>query len=179
LKWVAPAGGAKSFSLLNTGGTALTGASTITVSSISSIDDLIIVVVGASAANGTSSISIQFNSDSGSNYRWAGPAIYGGGGFDSNNFTSINGSFTTSINFGRTDSNAAGTLNGHLRLSGGNSSGVKAFTSASGGANDAGNGQRSSFLGGIWNNSATISSVSILSNNGNFDAGTIFVYGAA
>jgi hypothetical protein len=67
MKWAAPAAGGKSYSLLNLGGTALTGASTITVSGISSVDDLIIVIVGMSSVNGSSTLNIRINSDK-SNY---------------------------------------------------------------------------------------------------------------
>lgn len=180
LKWASPATAGKSYSLLNSGGTALTGSATITVSGISGIDDLMIIVVGASAANASSRMSIQINSDTGSNYRYAGPMIIGGGGFDSNNFTTSNGNFSTLVNLGETNASVhTGTVSGMMRIFGGNSSGVKPWILIGGGDNNGGSGERSYFNGGIWNNSATISSVSIISGNGNFDAGTIYVYGAA
>ena len=66
LKWAAPSSGAN-WSLLNSGGTALTGATTVTVSGISAKDKLMLVVDGASAA-ASAVISIRFNGDTGNNY---------------------------------------------------------------------------------------------------------------
>jgi hypothetical protein len=179
MKWAAPAAGGKSYSLLNLGGTALTGASTITVSGISSVDDLIIVIVGMSSVNGSSTLNIRINSDTGNNYQWGGPQIIGGSGFDSNNFTSGNGDYTSLIRLGQTGGAAGIALNGFLRIFGANTSGVKPFISTGGGNNDGGNSSHTRWLGGVWNNSATISSINFLSGNGNFDAGTVYVYGAA
>lgn len=176
-EWGAVAASGKNFSLLNTGGTALTGATTITISSISGIDDLMIVVAGASCT-GAGEFWLRFNSDTGSNYRYTGPLITQGSSFDSNNFYSESGN-TTRIILMKQGANNLNAANGWCRVSGGNTSGVKVYFCA--GADDGAVGKdgRMMWNGGIWNNSATISSVSIISNNGNFDAGTIYIYGAA
>lgn len=172
LKWATPAG-AKNFSLLNTGGTALTGADTITISGISSMDQLMIVVQGASitSTSGVTDIGFRFNADTGSNYR--NSFINYQTAFDS---FGVNGSSVTlgSVNTG------ADELSGYLFLSGGATSGIKVFNAAGGG--DTSGSNRWRWFGGAWTGSA-ITSVSIINLTGggspNFDSGTIYVYGAA
>jgi hypothetical protein len=180
VKWAAPTSSGKSYSLINSGGTALTGASTITISGISGYDDLMVMVLGASAANAGSQIEMRLNSDSGNNYRYGGPMIIGGSGYDSNNFTTELGNPTSLMRLFRTNSTSAtGTGSGSAHIVGCNTTGFKAFTVSGGGANDSGNSQRSYWYNGMYLGTSTISSVDILSGNGNFDAGTVYVYGAA
>ena len=59
--WATPSGTGKSWTLLNAGGTALTGASTITVSGISGKEDLLIIVINCSSVNANSFIRIEPN----------------------------------------------------------------------------------------------------------------------
>ena len=172
LKWASPAG-AKNFSLLNTGGTALTGADTITISGISSMDQLMIVVQGASitTTTGTTDISLRFNADSGSNYRTSFVSYT-----SAFNTFGVNGSSVTLGSVGA----GADVLDGYLFMSGGATSGLKVFQGAGGGDDAASNRWR--WFGGAWTGSA-ITSISIVNTTGggspNFDAGTIYVYGAA
>ena len=70
--WATTSGGSTSFTLLNAGGTALTGATTVTVSGISSQDKLWVYISGASSANGSSYISVRINTDTASNYYYVG-----------------------------------------------------------------------------------------------------------
>jgi hypothetical protein len=178
LKWAAPAGAGANWSLLNTGGTTLTGAATITVSGISSVDKIMILVLGASASN-DSVIRFRLNADSGSNYAAFGPSITSDTTYSASNFTT-NGSLTSSaITFAKLSDNAASVASGYALLSGCNSAGVKMYNAA-GAANAAGGvAQTMNVTGGYYNSSSTISSVSILSTAGNFDAGTIYVYTSA
>lgn len=181
LKWATVAAGAN-WSLLNTGGTALTGASTITVSGISSADKIMVLVAGASSANASSSMSIRFNADSGSNYSIYGSflnaADTGPDGVRLAN--SFNSTSTTSIPFGTMFNDASGTVSGGLTLTGGNASGVKSVIFTGAGAASGGQTSQQTYSGqGIYSGSSTISSVSIISSTGNFDAGTIYVYTSA
>jgi hypothetical protein len=68
LKWAAPAGYNPNYALINAGGTALTGAATITISGISGKKDLFIIIDSGSSANASSEFSIRFNADSAANY---------------------------------------------------------------------------------------------------------------
>ena len=164
LKWAAPGA---NWSLLNAGGTALTGATTITVSGISNVDKIMAVVIGGSTVSTASpDISFRLNTDSGSNYIIAGL-----------NFTTgINGygSLTeTSIRFATQGSSAANTFSGGITITGCNSSGLKQFIVA---GSSAGTNSQAYITEGLYNSASTISSVSVFSSTGNFDAGSVYIY---
>jgi hypothetical protein len=178
LKWAAPAAGAN-WSLLNSGGTALTGAATITVSGISAKDKIMVLVSGASA-DASSTISLRFNADSGSNYYGFGYQIFGRSTYNTEITSNVSISADTSIPLGILFNDTSGEVSGGLTLTGCNSSGVKQLNSVGGAKGQGGNtNNRSYILQGYYNSSSTISSVSLLSSIGNFDAGTIFVYTSA
>ena len=171
LKW-ASASTAKSYTLINTGGTALTGAATITVTGISNIDNLMIIVINASSASAGSDFTFRFNSDSGSNYIYGGTQQQKG-----SDFTKLASSVTgdSNIFFGVQGSNVSNSVCGYLQVFGAAGSGNKAFqTQAAGDGTSA----YQTNSGGVYEGTSTISSVSIISGVGNFDAGTILVYGA-
>jgi len=176
------------WTLLNAGGTALTGASTITVSGISSADKIMVISDGASSATASSVITLRFNADSGSNYRYFGSVAKIGSGYGGNNYSGITSSSSfggpgpvsqTEINLGKMSGATASTVCGYLQMSGANSAGLKIFTSHGMGTYSEDTNHQAYWLGGYYDSASTISSVSILSSVGNFDAGTIFVYTSA
>ena len=165
--WAAPAGGAADYTLINAGGTALTGATSITVSGISGKNSLIVIIQGASSVN-TAGFEMRLNSDSALNYDYIQWELTTGGtsataGFAGNNSMDL---FTTSA--------AGGDGSMIMFLDGCNSTGLKR-------ANFVG---RPSGLGKarignyVYRGTSAISSVTAISSSGNFDAGTIYVYGA-
>jgi hypothetical protein len=175
--WTTPSAGGASWTLLNAGGTALTGAQTITVSGISAKNDLFIIFSGASSATAQSEFRIRFNTDTGNNY-----AAFGIG----NNYLATysnqlldyeSDSARSSIRMAQMTTTATNVCSGYLYVSGANTSGIKAVHGA--GAAQQGTGAKQYAIGGYWSGSATVSSVSINSEFGNFDAGTIFVYTSA
>jgi hypothetical protein len=177
LKWAAAAGGGANWSLLNAGGTALTGATTITVSGISGKDKIMVIVEGASAS-ASSLINFTFNGDTATEYYQFGLNIYMPSTYAAANYQLSNAA-QANLRFAYLSNNAASVAAGYVSLSGCNSSGVKVFNSV-GSANVAGGVNQESFqLGGYYNSSSTISSVSINSTSGNFDAGTLFIYTSA
>jgi hypothetical protein len=180
LKWVAPAGGGANFTLLNTGGTALTGAQTITVSGISGADKIQIVVVNSSSNSGSSIISVRLNTDSGTNYTFAAGTVEGRSSYAAQMVDSDKSTSGTKINLGKMSTSATSRVDGYLLLSGCNSAGVKVFNGA-GGADigSAGTGNINYSIGGVYNSASTISSISIESSVGDFDNGTVFVYTSA
>jgi hypothetical protein len=176
----APTAGAN-WSLLNAGGTALSGSSTVTISGISGQDKLMLLIRNAGNTS-QSGISLRVNGDSGNNY-----FAYGGilDTYSSYNVNYINdqkntlGSGSSEITFGQ-GSTAVGSTDGsgYLQLSGCNASGSKIFTMV-GAFNAAdGTGNTARFVGGWYDSSSTISSVSITSS-ANFSIGNLYLYGSA
>ena len=177
LKWAAAAaGGGANWSLFNAGGTALTGAATITVSSITASDKIMVIIAGASA--GASSVfSLRFNSDSASNYYWIESRDEWGSTYSANNHDSINNmGGDNDVTLGVGSSNAASVHNGYCFITGANAAGVKAVNFMGAGTPAGGTGHQIRIGAGIWNNSATINEISVRSSSGNFDAGTMYIY---
>jgi hypothetical protein len=180
LKWGTVSAGSN-WSLLNTGGTQLTGAATITVSGISGKDKIMVLWKGASTVTGTAPFfKIRLNTDTTSNYYQFGyalqfPATYNAATIQVT--TGVSGVAANGFEVGY-NSAATGVNNGHILLTGCNSSGLKVATGMSGSAS-AGATQQSYSYGGYYDSSSTISSVSIYSDNGNFDNGTIYIYTSA
>jgi len=170
--WAAVAGG-KNWSLLNSGGTTLTGATTITVSGISSKDNVMVIVDGASATLETE-LSIRFNTDTAGNYATFGQQFNYPGSYQVQ--AKVMTFTATSIPLAKQGFNGGDTSTGFLIMQGANSSGLKVYQSLG-----AGESENNKFynLGGYYNSASTISSVSIVSSIGNFDAGKIYIYTSA
>ena len=175
VKWATAGGSGANWSLLNSGGTALSGSSTVTVSGISGKDKIMVIVSGASTVTaGYTATSLRLNTDSSGNYGTFGLSFLDGGASSANNQTS-----NTEIPIGRSTTDAASIVAGYVLLSGCNASGTKIFNSAGGVSPGSGAYPRSYILGGWYTSSSTISSISIISEAGNFDAGTVYVYTSA
>jgi hypothetical protein len=180
LAWITPTAAGKNYTAVNSGGTALTGATTITVSGISAKDDILVIVAGASSANVSAFFDFQFNSDTGANYNYAG--TYGTNNSTSANYDFSNGENsigTTAYPFGRMTNNAGSSVHGGLRISGANASGVKILSSTNGLSAVGGITGRIFVNQGWYSGTSAISSISIKSSTGNFDAGTIYVFASA
>jgi trimeric autotransporter adhesin len=177
--WAAPAGGAKSYSLRST--TTLTGASTITVSSLGGYDDLVFLISDWTSNTASSQLQMRFNSDSGSNYTYNGFNTASSSTYDRQMINNLSGT-QTYIVLGTLGTTTGAGLNGgaSVRLSGANSTGFKAFTALSGTLQDSGSStmSRTNNSQGMWTNAAQITSVSVISSAGNFNGGTIRVYAA-
>ena len=178
--WASPAAaGGANWTLVNTGGTAMSGAASVTVGSISG-KDKILILVKDSTLSSTAGYDVDFrlNGDSGTNYYHSltqinNPATYNTG--------TVGGFFAvdTKVGVANFGSGTSSQVNAYALITGCNSSGVKVYqsagngTAAGGGAN---NGAK--FAGGYYNSSSTISSITVLSGV-NFTGGTVFVYASA
>jgi hypothetical protein len=176
LEWQAASSGGANWSLLNSGGTALTGAQTVTVSGISGKDKIMVLVSGASSASALTSIGVRFNTDTANNYYSYGSYIYVAPTYNAANFGPADGA-TSAVYIAATSTSAGGYGSGYCILTGANSSGVKSYKA--GGGASGGTDQTQYNLGGYYNSASTISSISIFSSIGNLDAGTVYVYTSA
>jgi hypothetical protein len=179
MKWAAPAAGGANYTLLNAGGTALTAASTITVSGITGIDSLLVVIDDASSANASSEMTIRFNSDTGSNYAYWGLRDSIQSPYDAGMLVSGRSPSATSFTVCKMANNAASLIQGAIEVTGCNASGIKIVdfsfaASQGGGLNNERRVQK-----GYYSGTSTISSVSIISSTGNWDSGTVYIYGSA
>ena len=177
--WVAVGGSSgANWSLLNSGGTALTGAQTVTVSGISGKDKIMVIVDSASSASAGSLITVRLNADTGSNYYQFGENAYYPSTYAASNFDILAGA-QPYIRLAKTSGNASSAVAGYVLLSGCNSAGVKVFNSIGGASAATSNNHESWKLGGYYNSASTISSVSVFSATGDLDAGTVYVYTSA
>ena len=172
--WATVSAGGKSYTLLNAGGTTLSGDTT--VSGISGVDNLLIYVDGATNATQTI-VSLRLNGDSTANYVYAGSQINGLSGYGSNFLEAENSGAAgaTAIPLGRyNDSPSA--LSAAIRLDGASTTGFKSFNS-----NGSGSGtpnQRTYNLSGIYEATAAITSITIRAASGSLNGGKVYVYGA-
>ena len=169
LKWATPGGGSN-YTLLNTGGTALSGSGTVTVSGISGMEKLMVVVIGARNGVAYNAFYFRVNGDSGGNYVYAGNQPR----FTSSPSQEPVGSISdTAIFFAQGDPAGSATTNyGSMYIDGGKSTGFKYFSVMGGGE----------WLGqnrsGIYKGSAAITSISVVTGT-SMNAGTVYVYGSA
>jgi hypothetical protein len=175
--WATASAPGANYTLLNTGGTSLTAATDITVSGISGANKIMVRVTNASAAS-SNSMTIRFNANASSIYSRFGGGITADPSYLANIFFS-NGNTGTSFPFGKMANSTNGFISGGILLDGCNSSGVKPVTVLQGADYASGSGQIHNYYQGIFDSSATISSVTISSSGGNFDAGEIYVYTTA
>jgi hypothetical protein len=176
LKWAAPGGGAN-WSLLNTGGTSLSGATRITVSSISGKDKILILLNDASAGNGAG-IMLEINSDTAANYHTYGTGTLASNTYNASNFYAFytNGN---NIHLANQSNNTDGKVFGYVLLSGCNSSGKKVYQANNGATKGSGIDPITYNTGGFYDSASAVSSVTLYSTNGNFDNGTMYVYVSA
>jgi hypothetical protein len=173
LKWAAPAVSAQNFTLLSTSTLSTGGVSTFTVSSLSGYNQLLIYIDGASTTSANPVYTLRLNGDSTSKYvtngmRFSGSTVYG------NYIANINGD--SKFDFCTGSGAAGGYTMAQIVISGANSSGVKTLQATS--SVDATTGFPS-IISGIYTGTSVISSFSIISGAGNFDSGTMYIYGAA
>ena len=178
IKWATVSAGAN-WTLLNSGGTALSGSSTVTVSGISGADKVMVLVGGASTGAANPNFKIRLNADSGNNYTGYGAALEPGGSYSASIFNNTDGGSIFGVHLGNQSSNTAGTVSGYVSFTGCNAAGVKMYQAVGGASATGGTDNNHRYTGGAWSNSATVTSVSIVTSSGTFDNGLIYVYTSA
>jgi hypothetical protein len=177
--WATPSSPSSNFTLLNSGGTTLSGSST-SITGISGKSNLRILVDNAQLSANYTWLYFTINNDTtNANYLTVGSYIYPGASYSAGIFQ-IFDSFLghPGIPFGKSTSSGTPYLSGGATISGGNSSGYKvaqtngASAAASGNAN-AGVGTQSYYTG-----SSTISSIQIRVSGGTMSGGTVYILGS-
>lgn len=165
-EWHTPTTGA--YTLINTGGTTLTGA-TVTISSIpATYTDLYILAVNFKPATDNTDLVFYINGDSGTKY------VRAGAGNDSGT-----GSFgDTNVNLATNQDNGTGDGQASLMIRGYTLSTWKMFfaNSITNDFSTATNVRWATNIGAT-NITAAISSITFLCASGNFTSGTVYVYG--
>jgi hypothetical protein len=179
--WAAPATPVtgSNWTLLNTGGTLLSGSSTVTVSGISGADKIMILFKGASTGSTQSPLSIRINAAT-ANYNSFGWFIEVSASYDRNYVNTITPTSpaTDRIVMAQMSADAGSTMTGYLSITGCNSSGDKMYSGVGAGTPNGSYINQSTTLGGYYASSSLVTSVSVLSSV-NFDAGTLYVYTSA
>ena len=179
LKWAASGGAGANWTLVNAGGTSLLGGvNTVTISGITAADKLMIHFFNVSSASASSQFRIRFNADSGANYYYYGQLLKTPASYSTSYQSEVN-SNNSSVVMAVNGTTHFPLVSGYVLVSGGNAAGDKMFNGSSGIYSDNATDGYGVNIGGRWNNSATVSSVSILSSVGNFDNGDIFVWKSA
>jgi hypothetical protein len=178
--WAAPSGGGgASYTLLNAGGTSLSSSST-SITGISGYENLVIIVVSASSTNAYARVFVTINdSNTGGDYPSAAMVIEPASTYAPSILSDRADIGSDHIRLGVMSSNTSSTVSGTVRIDGGTTSGKKAFTSAGAASAAGGDAQAGYVFQGIYNGSATISSIQVKTNSGTFDGGTVYVYGSA
>jgi hypothetical protein len=176
--WAAPAGGGD-FTLLNSGGTALSGTTATTISGISGVNSIYLFIHNASSVNANANITVTFNADTSANYNSFGLAVVSQSTYTPDVFTYISDTGQNNLNLGNIPTDAAGRLAGYLSITGANTTNSKMLQFATGPFNFSGNTARGKIGGGYYIGASTISSLTVTSSSGNFDLGTIYVYTSA
>jgi hypothetical protein len=172
LKWATPSSG-KTWTLLNTGGTALTGAATITISGISGKDDILLFFTAASAG-ASSGFQCIINGDSGSNYNYSGPFQTIDSTYSASNFQTQGNVNYSGFNLAKQGTNAGNQAFAGILLSGCKSGNMVATVMGAG----QGTLTENWFYHGVYDGSAALTSIAVTSGTGNFDNGTVYVWGA-
>jgi hypothetical protein len=178
--WAAPSGGGgASYTLLNAGGTSLSSSST-SITGISGYENLLILVASASSTNAYARVFITINnSNTGGDYVDAALVIEPASTYAASILLDRASTAEDHIRLGVMSSDTSSTVSGVVRIDGGTATGKKAWTSAGAASASGGNGQQGYVFQGIYNGSATISSIQVKTNSGTFDGGTVYVYGSA
>ena len=174
LEWGSAGGGGKSFALLNTGGTSLSGATT-TISGLSGYDQFMVIIQNASSSGSNMFLQVQINSFTGP-YNNAAGSYDNAGSYSVGNW--INQGDSTADSWTVLKSTSAGsTSSAFLKIEGGNTSGNKIATYA--GFPPGVTSQYNYWGAGVATESNVISSIVFKCTSGTaFDGGTVFIYGA-
>lgn len=170
------------FSLLNSGSTTLPAATTYTLSGLGgNYTQFAIFIQGASTTAANDYISIRLNASSATNYQSFGQKVTVASSYTATGvFGSYSDTAATQWYIAKMSANAASTINGGMQIFGGKTTGTKVIMGQGAATTSTGADPEYYNIHGFNNAlAATITSISIISSGGNFDAGSVFIYGTA
>jgi hypothetical protein len=174
LKWVAPASFSPVFTSIAT--TTLSGSATVTVSGLSGYKTYLVRVVNASSASANSQIVIAVN-DQRNNYDHGSINLNGNATYSASIFSSgVAGPSDIPLIF--MSNNQASNGGASLLIFGGDQTGRSLYQFNGAASASTGTGNQAHWGIGLHNRTAVVSSVVLRSLTGNFDTGSITVYGA-
>jgi hypothetical protein len=171
LTQVPAASASANFTLLNTGGTSLSG--TTTTVSFTAHNSLLITIEDASSTSANAFGSIRFNGDSGSNYYVSSWYFTG-----TSSAYLLNAIVDGQFPLFRMDAAAGVAGSGSMQVDGAKTSGQKPVNLVGRGPTGGNTNGRANVGVGRYSGSSAITSVSLLTDAGTFDAGTIYIYGS-
>ena len=174
LKW-GSASATKSFAQL---GTATLSSTITTISGLSGYDDMLVVVSNATLTSGASDLRWRINGNTGSVYTQVGSKYTNAASYASNLGGATARLASSVLDCGKANSTTGGLVYAGLSLRGANSSGLKILSGDSGNLDGGGNGGENRSWQGFYDDSAVVSSISLLTLSSTFSGGTITVYGA-
>lgn len=173
LKWAAVSSSAKNYALVNAGGTALTGSNSTTIN-VSGKDSILVVVDKASCTSGNTGMFIRPNANT-TNTNYNRIEIYASNATLYYSTSSIAASSWYKM---AQLQGAADTMSAFFWIDGANATGYKPVQYA-GTTTTLGADSEQHIGQGTYNEAAAITSINLSTLGGaNFDAGTIYVYGA-
>lgn len=177
--WAAPTSASSNFTVLNSGGTTLSGSST-SITGISGKSNLRILVDNAQLSSSYTWLYFTINNDTtDANYLTVGSYIYPGASYSAGIFQ-IFDSFLghPGIPFGKSTSSGTPYLSGGATISGGNSSGYKVVQTNGASAAASGNANAGVATQSYYTGSSTISSIQIRVSGGTMSGGTVYILGS-
>ena len=175
-EWAAAASAPSAdYSLLNAGGTALTGSATVTISGISNKSTIFVLINQASSASANSKMNVRINGVSTSTYGVFGSILVQQPTYSVGALTQFGSISMSQITVGDMSNNAASKVSGYVKIDGCSTTGDKMFQYAGTGS-DAGGANQEQHIGAGFLDTTAVTEVSVISSTGNFDNGTLYVY---
>jgi hypothetical protein len=175
--WGTPTAAPTNFTLV--GSVSLSGTNICTISGISGANQIMIQFDSLTVQQ-QSFIYIRFNGDTGSNYRFNGTQISNNGSWSlstTSTWAQLQ-SAENKIQITRTSTSTGSQADGYLFMDGCNSSGKKFFHGLGGARQDGAGTTQYNWLGGYWDNSSTVTSVSIENSTLNMSGGLMRIFKA-
>ena len=179
--WAAPATPtppAANYTLLNTGGTALSGSQETVISGISGKESIAIFIAGASSADASAQVWIRINGLTTTVYNTHGFYVTNPSTYAKSFLAAGGGNSDNKIDLAYMTDSTSSAIRGYVMFEGCNSAGAKVFHSAGGASNPFSSQDGFAFSLGGYVTAAAITSITVRSSSGNFDAGTVYVYAA-